>query len=148
MGLDEATRTVPCRVRVDNPRQVKVVSRRQETRPEARGETSLSGGPPALVRGMFVTVTFHVDQPSPLLLIPERAVQPGKAVWIVNDGRLEEKVSLELIELIQVRDDAGEEQSCWLVEASATGLAAGDRVVVPPFGVLRDDEHVREDATR
>jgi hypothetical protein len=143
MGLDEATRTVPCRVRVDNPRDVKVVSHK-----EAREETQPSGGPPALVRGMFVTVTFHVDQPSALLLIPERAVQPGKTVWLVNDGRLEEKASLDLIELIQVRNTEGDVESCWLVEAAETGLAAGDRVVVPPFGVLRDDEQVREVAAR
>jgi multidrug efflux pump subunit AcrA (membrane-fusion protein) len=135
---------VPCRVRVDNPRDVKVI---------IDGATSLDAtaapsGPPALVRGMFVTVTFHVDQPSPLLLIPERAVQPGKAVWIVEDGLLNEKRSLELIELIQVGDDAGEEQSYWLVEAAATGLKADDRVVVPPFGVLSDGEQVREEAAR
>ncbi|MDA1050192.1 MAG: HlyD family efflux transporter periplasmic adaptor subunit [Planctomycetota bacterium] len=144
IGLDEATRTVPCRVRVDNPRDVKIVSHRKRS----LDESAASGGPPALVRGMFVTVTFHVDQPSPLLLIPERAVQPGKAVWIVNDGRLNEKRALDLIELIQIRDDAGEEHSYWLVEAAATGLAAEDRVVVPPFGVLTDGETVREDTAR
>ncbi len=144
IGLDEATRTVPCRVRVDRPREVKVVSHRKGT----SDETPASGGPPALVRGMFVTVTFHVDQPSPLLLIPERAVQPGKSVWLVNDGQLNEKRALDLIELIQVRGDASEEQSYWLVEAATTGLAAGDRVVVPPFGVLSNGENVREEASR
>ncbi|MEO8495455.1 MAG: HlyD family efflux transporter periplasmic adaptor subunit [Planctomycetota bacterium] len=144
IGLDEATRTVPCRVRVDKPRDVKVVSHRKQV----HDETTPSGGPPALVRGMFVTVTFHVDQPSPLLLIPERAVQPGKVVWIVNNGQLEEKQSLNLIELIEVKDDAGDDASFWLVEAATTGLTADDRVVVPPFGVLSNGAEVREDASR
>ena len=144
IGLDEATRTVPCRVLVEKPRDVSIVRRRAEP---ANG-TVASGGPPALVRGMFVTVTFHVDQPSPLLLIPERAVQPGKTLWIVKDGHLVEKPSLELIELIQVKDEAGIEQSHWLVEVSATGLVADDRVVVPPFGVLANGEQVREEASR
>lgn len=144
IGLDEATRTVPCRVIVDHPRDVKIVSHRKES-PD---ESIASGGPPTLVRGMFVSATFHIDQPSPLLLIPERAVQAGKTVWIVNNGRLNEKRALDLIELIQVRDAAGGEESYWLVEAAATGLTADDRVVVPPFGVLRNDEPVRENASR
>jgi hypothetical protein len=97
---------------------------------------------------MFVTVTFHVDQPSPLLLIPERAVQPGKTVWIVKNGQLDAKSSLDPIELIQVKDESGIDRSHWLVEASASGLAADDRVVVPPFGVLVDGAAVREDSAR
>lgn len=143
IGLDEATRTVPCRVLVDKPRDVTIVNHGQE-----EFKAAVSGGPPALVRGMFVTVTFHVLQASPLLLIPERAVQPGRAVWIVKDGRLEAKSSLDLIELIQVKSKVGIEQPHWLVEAAASGLAADDRVVVPPFGILRDKERVREDTSR
>lgn len=141
IGLDEATRTVPCRVVVDKPRDVKVVGGNKPT----SDETPAIGGLPALVRGMFVTVTFHVDQPSPLLLIPERAVQPGKTVFIVRDGRLEEKKAIDLIELIQVKDATGASQSRWLVEEATTGLAAGDRIVLPPFSVLRDGDQVRED---
>lgn len=144
IGLDEATRTVPCRVLVDKPRDVTIVRHKSG----GPNETPASSGPPALVRGMFVTVTFHVDQPSPLLLIPERAVQPGKTVWIVKNGQLDAKSSLDPIELIQVKDESGIDRSHWLVEASASGLAAGDRVVVPPFGVLVDGAAVREDSAR
>jgi len=138
IGLDKATRTVPCRILVDNPRDVKVVKYRED-----RQDQVVSGVPPTLVRGMFVTATFHVDQPSPLLVIPERAVQPGKTVWIVRDGVLHEKQSLELIELIEVPGADGQLAPHWLVEASATDLAAGDQVVVPPFGILRDGDAVR-----
>ena len=73
----------------------------------------------------------------------ERAVQPGKTVWIVRDGVLHEKRSLELIELIEVPGADGQLAPHWLVEASATDLAAGDQVVVPPFGILRDGDAVR-----
>lgn len=145
IGLDEATRTVPCRVLVDKPRDVKVVNKPNGSMNEAERTSSAEVGLPALVRGMYVTVTFHVDQPSPLLLIPERAVQPGKTAWIVNDGKLNEHRGLDLIELIRVQDADGKETSHWLVEASATGFVAGQRVVVPPFGVLRDQESVREE---
>lgn len=143
VGLDEATRTASCRILVENPREVKIVSRLEKT----KGQVP-SGAPPALVRGMFVTVKFHVEPPTQLHLIPERAVQPGKSVWLVNDGRLEEKKSLDLIALTRVTNDAGEEASYWVVEAAATGLTTDDRVVVPPFGVLRHGEKVREEVTR
>ncbi len=147
IGLDDATRTVPCRVLVDKPRDVKVVSHRNDASAEA-GQVATAGlGLPALVRGLYVKVTFHVNQSSPLLLIPEPAVQPGKTLWIVKDGHLEQKSELELIELIEVEDANGSMQSHWLVEAATIGLAAGERVVVPPFGVLRNQEAVREEVS-
>jgi multidrug efflux pump subunit AcrA (membrane-fusion protein) len=139
IGLDEATRTVPCRVLVDKPRDVNVLNDSNV----ATEKINAIGGLPALVRGMFVTVTFHVNQPSLLLLIPERAVQPGKSLWIVNEDQLNEKRALDLIELIQADDGSGQNGSYWLVEASATGLTASDRVIVPPFGMLREGERVR-----
>ncbi|MCA9118759.1 MAG: HlyD family efflux transporter periplasmic adaptor subunit [Planctomycetaceae bacterium] len=148
IGLDEQTRTVPCRVLVDKPRDVKVINKTNGAANKADRVPASEGGLPALVRGMYVTVTFHVDQPSLLLLIPERAVQPGKAVWLVSDGQLNERRGLDLIELIRIQDVHGDEQAFWLVEASAAQLAAGERVVVPPFGALRDQEAVREEASR
>ncbi len=138
IGIDEATRTVPCRILVDKPRDVRVV-----TNGESSDKPAELGGPPALVRGMYVTVTFHIDQPNELLLIPERAVQPGKAIWIVEDSRLSAKRSLELIELISLPNEAGDDESHWLVEAASSGLHAGDQVVVPPFGILHDGDEVR-----
>lgn len=144
IGLDEATRTVPCRILVNKPREVQIVD---DHKPSSSSHPVI-GGPPALVRGMYVTVTFHIEQPSELLLIPERAVQPGKAIWIVDDGRLVEKRSLDLIELITKRSDAGVANSYWLVEATATGLDSQYQVVVPPFGILRDNDEVRTEATQ
>jgi multidrug efflux pump subunit AcrA (membrane-fusion protein) len=140
-GLDEATRTVPCRVRVDNPRDVAIV--RDGGQPSEDAKPSV--GPPTLVSGMYVQVSIEIVQPSPLLQIPEQAVQPGKTVWVVNDGRLEEKKTLDLIERMTVpREGVPDGVPCWIVEAAGSGLAAGDHVVVPPFGVLRDGIDVRE----
>jgi multidrug efflux pump subunit AcrA (membrane-fusion protein) len=126
IGLDEATRTVPCRVVVANPRDVTVVCE----------DAKNCAAPPALVRGMFVTVTIHVEQPGPLVLVPERAVQPGKSVWVVRDGQLAAVKSLDLIERVVQTDEHGNRETFWLIESSASQLTQEDRVVVPPFGTL------------
>ena len=58
LGLDEKTRTVPCRVVVDQPRQRTPADR---------------SGPPALLRGMYVTIRIHITPQTPLLEIPSKA---------------------------------------------------------------------------
>lgn len=71
LGLDERTRTVPCRINVPEPREVRV-----------DGTTARAGhGPRALMRGMYVDVRAEVHPTTPLLCIPERAVKPGGHVW-------------------------------------------------------------------
>lgn len=72
IGLDPQSRTVPIRVRVDDPRRV--VSKSTPT-------FNQSGGPPALVRGMFVECTFHTKPNRPLMLVPKLALKPGNQVW-------------------------------------------------------------------
>jgi multidrug efflux pump subunit AcrA (membrane-fusion protein) len=139
LGLDEVTRTVPCRVVVPDPRAVNLVGADAIARP--------SGAPPALVRGMFVSIQLHIDQPDPLFLVPEPAVQPGKAVWVVRDGVLALVKPLTLIELIERQTEAGDLESHWLVESKTSALTPGDRVVVPPFGVLSAGMAVEEDGT-
>ena len=68
VGLDEKTRSAPCRVVVDEPR---------------KRTSTHSSGPPALVRGMYVTIRIQVDPETPLLNIPEEALRPGNQVWRV-----------------------------------------------------------------
>lgn len=77
LGIDEKTRTVPCRITVPSPRDYLV-----------DGEPGGSSGPRALVRGMYVRVEAAVEPDTALLEIPERAVQPGGEVWVV-DQRLD-----------------------------------------------------------
>ena len=131
IGLDETTRTVPCRVVVSEPRQVKLVGDDRASRP------------PALVRGMFVSVTLHLDHPGTLVFVPERAVRPGKAVWVIRDERVVNVALRKILDRKERMDDQGARHEYLLVEAVGDSLQRGDRVIVPPYGTLRDGDKVR-----
>ena len=119
IGLDESTRTVPCRVLVEAPRDGCVM--------DADGELVECTGPPALVRGMFVTVKIHARPKAQLVRIPEKAVLPGNRLWLVREGKL------AIVEANVVRVSDG-------VAIVETGeLEAGDSVVVtPPAGAVEE----------
>jgi RND family efflux transporter MFP subunit len=125
-GLDESTRTVPCRVVVANPRDVRVAGA------DVRGAPS--AGPPALLRGMFVTIRIHAEPQADLLQIPEAAVRPGNRVWVVRDGKL----AALGVRTVRV---AGP-----VAILLAGDLSAGDRVVVTPLASPEDGMAVREKA--
>lgn len=124
IGLDEATRTVPCRVVVENPRAVR--------RPDAEPVGNRHTGPPALVRGMYVTVIVKAQPLATLLQLPEAAVRPGNKIWVARDGKL------EIIE-VRVVGTTGEHA---VVQAGS--LAPGDKVVVTPLAVATSGMDVRE----
>jgi len=126
IGVDERTRTVPCRVLVDDPRKVRV---------EGTG-TGVAGpvGPPALVRGMYVMVSVHAQPQTTLLEIPQNAVRPGNVVWQVVEGRL-------AIRRIRVADSTDE---MVLVYAEASGLKPGMKLVSSPLALATDGMAVRE----
>jgi len=124
IGLDESTRTVPCRVLVGAPREVCV-----------KGSEVPSGqctGPPALVRGMYVTVRIHAEPQAKLVRIPEAAVRPGNKVWVVRDGKL----AIVEVRVVRVTDEAA------IIRAG--GLDAGERAVVTPLPVAEHGMAVRE----
>ena len=73
LGLDAQSRTVPVRITVDNPRDV----RRNGQRIDEDG----NGGLPALVRGMFVDVAIRTKPKRSLVLVPKLALRPGGQVW-------------------------------------------------------------------
>jgi multidrug efflux pump subunit AcrA (membrane-fusion protein) len=73
LGLDAQSRTVPVRITVDNPREV----RRNGEKIDEDG----NGGLPALVRGMFVDVAIKTKPKRALVLIPKLALRPGGQVW-------------------------------------------------------------------
>jgi hypothetical protein len=84
--------------------------------------------------------------------VPERAVRPGKQVWVVRDGRLAVVTRVRLVELVDgdVEDSAaqpGRPVKVWLVDA-ASGLQAGDDVVVSPLAAAWDGMPVREGGGR
>ncbi|MEZ6059274.1 MAG: HlyD family efflux transporter periplasmic adaptor subunit [Planctomycetaceae bacterium] len=124
-GLDRDTRTFPCRVLVENPRDVRLSD-------TAGGRPVVT--PPALVSGMFVTVRIPVTSPVPLLQIPVEAVRPGGHVWAVRDGLLE-------ILSVSVAETIGDVA---VVRSADTGLQPGDRVIVSPLASVANGMAVSE----
>jgi RND family efflux transporter MFP subunit len=126
--LDEQTRTVPCRVVVPNPRDMRIV--------DASADAEPAIGPPALVRGMYVTVKVHAKPQTRLLQIPETAVRPGNVVWLMRDGKLD----IQPVHVAQVVDRDV------IIRADGSRLSAGDKVVVSPLVSAEAGMAVREQA--
>lgn len=128
IGLDEKTRTVPCRIVVSDPRPSEILANDQPV-------NQIVGAPP-LARGMYVSIDIPLQGNVSLLEIPETAIRPGNLVWIVRDGKLH-------AEKIRVVDTSGEQL---LVELGASGIKPGDRVVTSPLSVANEGMPVREGA--
>ena len=124
-GLDDRTRTVPCRVLVPEPQSVSLLK---------SGDKPVAVKPPKLVRGMFVSLRMHSRPRMALLRIPEAAIRPGNTVWKVENGILER---LE-IEVARVADGVA------LVPEPGSGLRAGDRIVTSPLTTETSGQRVRE----
>lgn len=125
-GIDERTRTVPCRV---------LVSRPWEPQPDEDGERTETAIP--LRRGMFVTVKIHTQPQANLLKIPDRAVRPGAAgnvVWKIAGGKLR-VVPIEVAR--SVRGGV-------LIREKPSDLSLGDKIVVSPLAVAEDGMEIRE----
>ncbi|MFM9025194.1 MAG: efflux RND transporter periplasmic adaptor subunit [Planctomycetaceae bacterium] len=128
-GLDERTRTLPCRVLVADPRGVKALDRYGVALPQLP-----AGAPRSLLRGMFVEVRVHVDPEEPLVSIPEDAQRPSGDVWVMRDGRL-----------VVVRPRVAHAASGRLFfEAATSGLFAGDRVITSQISHPHDGMAVVE----
>jgi len=128
-GLDERTRTLPCRVLVADPRGVKALDRYGAALPHLP-----PGAPRSLLRGMFVEVRVHVDPEEELVSIPEDAQRPSGEVWVMRDGRL-----------VVVRPRVAHVASGRLYyEAATSGLLAGDRVITSQISHPRDGMAVVE----
>jgi multidrug efflux pump subunit AcrA (membrane-fusion protein) len=139
IGLDANTRTVPCRVVVDRPleRIDTLVGRRS--------------GPPALVRGMFVSIRIQAYPQTPLLRIPEEALQPGEdennVVWRVRDGRLV-IIPVQFVSLINSTDrPEGGTHDALIYVTTPDSLQAQDQVVVSPMASVRSGMEVQMSET-
>jgi multidrug efflux pump subunit AcrA (membrane-fusion protein) len=129
-GLDERTRTAPCRVVVSQPRDVTFAG--------SPDRQAVAGGPPALVRGMFVTVLLHLRLDGPLVQIPDEALQPGKFVWRVRDGRLKRLGPLALVQRLEQHDPDGRPRRFWVTPAGEADLSPADQLVITPIEGLAD----------
>ncbi len=151
VGLDERTRTVPCRVLVPHPRDVRAwpANKPVPSDPEKWQATSANqpGGAtslPSLMRGMFVTVWLDIvpSASKRMFQVPEEAVQADKTIRVVghdpeNDTHfLREVRGAKLVQQQEVRDAKGIARRFWLIDASDTSLRAGDRVITTPLGVV------------
>ena len=126
IGLDEKTRTAPCRIVVRQPG-----ASRLRDAAEPADDAAVR---PVLVRGMYVNVFLHIRPKAVLLKIPRQAVRPGNIVWLVEDGKLRRRT-------IEARQRAGDDL---LVDVNRAGLRAGSRVVVSPLVTAYDGMDVRE----
>ncbi len=128
-GLDEKTRTLPCRVIVPEPTKVRPLDRYG-----APLQSTPAGSPRSLMRGMFVEVRVHVDSPHDIVSIPEEARRPNGEVWVIRDGLL----TILRPRAVQVVDGRA------LFESGPSGLVAGDRVVTSQINHPRTGMPVAE----
>lgn len=122
-GLDERTRTVPCRVIVSNPTAASLET--VTDTPTVR--------PPALFRGMFVTVELRTSPQEELIEIPEKAIRPGGVVWIVKDGKLK-RIAVRVARVFAGRA---------LIHAAGSGIEEGEEIVVSPLSTETSGMSVR-----
>ena len=137
IGLDETTRTVPCRVIVrnptaGNPTAGNLMAGKTIWQPS---KTAPAAGPPALVRGMYVTAKILASPSTRLLRLSQRAIRPGNQIWVVRSGKL----VIQKVYVARVVD------KIVLVDAVASNLKAGDRVVVSPLSVAINGMAVAEE---
>ncbi|WP_339732135.1 HlyD family efflux transporter periplasmic adaptor subunit [uncultured Gimesia sp.] len=128
IGLDEKTRTVPCRIVVADPRAAEILVNGKPT-------DQVVGAPP-LTRGMYVSIEIPLIGNISLLTIPETAIRPGNLIWVVKEGALHS-------EKVRVVDTSGD---LLLVELGASGLKPGDHVVTSPLSTVNEGMLVREGA--
>lgn len=126
IGLDEKTRTVPCRIVVADPRPSEILVNGQPT-------DQVVGAPP-LTRGMYVSIKIPLEGNVSLLKIPDTAIRPGNLIWVVREGKLHS-------EKVRVVDTSGDQL---LVELGASGLKRGDHAVTSPLSTASEGMAVRE----
>jgi len=142
IGLDEKTRTIRCRVSVAKPTEVKFVDSLDGHTATPLDSLAAPAGPPALIRGMFVTVKIKVKikttPRSTLLQVPEQAIYPGNVVWTVADGRLQRRGVT--IAAVIARGDGD-----WaILDAARSEVVESDWVVTSPISTETTSTAVRE----
>lgn len=121
-ALNEKTRTVPCRVRVETPLS-------QEG----------SVAPPALARGMFVSVVLSVPQQADLVRIPEQALRMNSRIFTTTtDG---DKTTLHVHKLKVARTTPG--SAIARAETISPPLEPGAELVVSPLQYATEGMQVK-----
>ncbi|MCG8583870.1 MAG: HlyD family efflux transporter periplasmic adaptor subunit [Pirellulales bacterium] len=126
VGLDAKTRLVPCRIVVENPLDVKYIG--------SADESNQPTGPSALLRNMYVQLKIMTKPRTKLMRVSDEALRPGSTVWVARDGKL----AILPVTIVKRWHDKV------LLDASASKLQAGDRVIVSPLAGARPGIDVRE----
>ena len=124
IGRNEMTKSIPCRIVIQEP----VVNQ--------------NGARRVLVRGMFVKCQAIVGggiSEIKLAALPADALQPDDYVWVVRDGKLK-RLDVNVIDRTPVADDAGEK--IVVVALGNEGLKPQDKVVITPPPQPTDDGRV------
>ncbi|MEI8368031.1 MAG: HlyD family efflux transporter periplasmic adaptor subunit [Planctomycetia bacterium] len=130
-GIDEKTRTLPCRVIVPDPTAVVALDRYGAPMPDLP-----PGAPGSLLRGMFVEVRVKVDPPVKLVSVPQEVVRPSGDLLVMRDGRLA---------ILRPRPyHLG--KGTVVYEEGPSGLVAGDRLVSSLISNPRDGMALAEAA--
>ena len=125
-GINVATRTIPCLAIIPEPRRGRLV---------VEGEGVLPG-PPALMRGMYVTVTIDVPHQLSVLEVSASALRPGGNVWVADGGRL----AIRHVRVIDVDDTKVR------VVANGSQLTSGEAVITSPLPMPVDGMQIRTTA--
>ncbi len=129
IGLNPRTRTVPCRLVVENPgagRAIKVP------------DGSAGSVPPALVRGMFVNVSLIAKPKVEFAAVPIAALKPGNVIWRIIDGRL----NINTVRVARRLDDVA------LLERNDAVFRIGDAVVTSPLPTPIEGMELDDGATK
>jgi len=130
-GIDEKTRTLPCRVIVPDPTAVVALDRYGAPMPDLP-----PGAPGSLLRGMFVEVRVKVDPPVKLVSVPQEVVRPSGDLLVMRDGHLV---------ILRPRPyHLG--KGTVVYEEGPSGLVAGDRLVSSLISNPRDGMALAEAA--
>ncbi len=119
-GIDLSTRTIPCRVLVENPLKSEVFT--------LDGQPVSDIVPPPLATGMFVSVKIAVDPQEPLVSVPANAVRSGGVCWLMRDGKLK----IQPVKLARRTKDKV------LLHVESEGIQPGDQIIVSPLAVAED----------
>ena len=130
-GMDDRTRTVPCRILVQNPEAVSLRSSGNNSSPVM--------APLALLRGMYVSLEFHVevDPRVALLKVPESAVRPGNVLWLVRGPEGDRKLERRTVNVARIVNGFA------LIPAASSGLKSGDLVVTSPLATELSGQQVQ-----
>ena len=110
VGLDETTRTITCRITVDDPLGT------------AAGNAETPSGRPPLLRGLFVDVRLQSRPNLAMLRVPLTAVRPGGRLWLNRDGVL----AVANVDVLSVDEEVA-------ILSGDGEVRGGDRVIVSPL---------------